>query len=135
MDKLKKGMLVLLVGIAMIGFTASSVSAINKPSPCVGECDALGYQGCKNNDPLVDENKYFSDENAVHTYLESKGYHETAWYVRYPSRIYDMTRNLPDNYRYQGWDCSGGHKACTEGPEPNPESLSWDIILWHIFYC
>ena len=125
----------LLVGIAMIGMTMSSVSAT-----CTSQCNAGGLSGCKNWDsekfPTTTYDTYtieldgktyyytdyFDNMGDAITAVKNKGYSATKPPASY-NRPDDCTRGLGwwRFDRYQSLWLSQVGALNTQGPEPNPQ--------------
>lgn len=149
MVKLKTGILVMLVGIAILGMTVSSVGATNNcgayVSSCTkactsnGQCGSGEYSGtqtgCKNGDPRV-STSWMLD---VDLYLKTKGYSQT--WVESSYDKYDYTKRVDSDgdCRWQARRTLDNHYVYyKDGPEPNPQPRFFgngNADLWNPFGC
>ncbi len=120
---------------------------------------ATAYECNRNNNPdlQLDYSKAFDTRDLAVKYLISNGYNQTAFYARYvpgPGYIDDFTKPVcaykmcgnSNWFRYEGWIIlqNGKYHVRSEGPEPNPEYLTWDPFSsqhlidtynYHLWYC
>ena len=119
----------IIVAFILLAFILTTIAASATTYPCN-----------RNNNPddQINYSKAFdTKENAI-KYLIKHGYNQTAFYARYvPDQEYidDFTKSVcayekcnSNWFRYEGWliHQNGKYYIRSEGPEPNPEYLTWD---------
>ncbi|CEG12214.1 hypothetical protein MSIBF_A2020036 [groundwater metagenome] len=150
---LKIGILVMAIGMVVVGMTASSVSATNNCAAYVGSCQGScsttgqcgsgeysGLQtGCDNGESSITIDSYVY---SAHTYLQNRGYSQTASIVCFgTSYTYDYTKRVDadGDCRWEAVRSQDDHYVTSkDGPEPNPQPVLWpnnNADLWNPFGC